>query len=73
MCTSGPGKQLGRILFQHTHAPNILALLSVIELLFYLGVNELPRTSSDQKKGQEASQHRGRLANGPDNLNKKIK
>lgn len=44
-------------------------------VLCHLGFPQLPGASQDQKKGQQALalplQHKGKLANGPDNLSKK--
>lgn len=60
----------------HTYTTYTLILLS-LRLLCHLGFQELPGTFKEQKKGRRALglswQHRGKLANGPGNLNKKNK
>lgn len=59
--------QLTGALHSHSSAPG--------RVLCHLGFPQLPGASQDQKKGQQALalplQHKGKLANGPDNLSKK--
>lgn len=60
-----------------THVHNIHTHPALSEVALPPGFHELPGTFKEQKKGRRALglswQHRGKLANGPGNLNKKNK